>query len=120
MASKIPQHYQILESQAATFRTKALEVPTAERIGYQLRTSGTLAGTWRIQYSNDFIPGFDDPTSDAKWDEYTLTTNPPDAAGAAQTFGIVLDDYEYKFVRIKMTRSGGTGTVEVWTQMKGS
>ena len=49
-----------------------------------------------------------------------LTTNPPDAAAAAQTFGIVLDDYEYKFVRIKFTRTAGTGTVEVWTQMKGT
>lgn len=120
MAKRVPQHYQKLENQAATFRTQALDVSTAERIGYALRTTGTLAGTWRVQYSNDFIPGVDDPTADTKWDEYTLTTNPPDAAGAAQTFGIVLDDYEYKFVRIKFTRTGGTGTVEIWTQMKGN
>lgn len=120
MAKKIPNHYQKLENQSATFRTKALDVSTAERIGYAIRTSGTLAGTWRIQYSNDFVDGVDDPTSDAKWDEYTLTTNPPDAAGSAQKFGIVLDDYEYKSVRIIFTRTSGTGTVEVWAQMKGN
>lgn len=120
MASKVPQYYQKLSAQAATFRTKAMEVSTAERIGYAIRTSGTLAGTWRVQYSNDFVDGVDDPTSDTKWDEYTLTTTPPDAAGVAQKFGIVLDDYEYRWVRIIFTRSGGTGDVEVWAQMKGN
>jgi hypothetical protein len=120
VASKIPRPYEKLTAQAATFRTKALNVATATWIGYAIRTTGTLAGTWRVQYSNDFIDGVDDATSDAKWDEYTLTSNPPDAAGAAQTFGVVLDDYEYKYVRIKFTRSGGTGDVELWAQIKGN
>src|SRR4051812_30481970 len=88
---------------AATFRTRALNVGALNFIGYQVRSAGTATGSWSVQYSNDFVDGVDDPTSDAKWDTYTLTTTPPNAAGAAQTFGIVLDDYEYKFVRIKFT-----------------
>ena len=120
MANKDPKLYEKLASQSATFRTTALNVSTIDRIGYAIRTTGSLEGTWRVQYSNDYIPRVDDPTSDAKWDEYTLDVNPPDAAGSGQTFGIPLDDFEYAFVRIKFTRSAGTGTVEVWYQGKGT
>lgn len=104
-------------SLAATVRSRALPVPAGGNVGYALRTTGTAAGTWRVQYSNDYIEGTDDPTADDKWDEYTLTTNPPDAAGSAQKFGVILDDYEYRWVRIKFTRSSGSGTAEVWAQV---
>lgn len=111
----------------ATVRSTALPVKVISFVGYALRTTGTAAGAWSIQYSNDFIPGFqpgafpagDDPTSDAKWDTYTLTTTPPAAAGAPQTFGIVLDFYEYAFIRIKFTYASGAGSALIIAQSKG-
>jgi hypothetical protein len=122
MSDKVPQNPQILTAQAATFRTNALDVSAIDRIGYAIRTggAGTLVGTWTVQYSNDYVPNVDAQSSDAKWDTYTLTTSPPAASGAPQTFGIILDDYEYKYVRIKFTYTSGTGDVSVFTQMKGT
>lgn len=122
MSDKVPLNFQVLLAQAATFRTNPLEVNAIDKIGYSVRTTTSDGvGAWSIQYSNDFIPGVDDPTVDTKWDTYTLTTTPPNSASANQTFGIVLDDYEYKFVRIKYTRTSGTlNTVTVFAQMKGT
>lgn len=122
MSNKQPQNPQLLTAQAATFRTNALDVGGIDRIGYAVRTTTSDGvGAWSVQYSNDFVPGVDDPTLDTKWDTYTLTTTPPNSASAAQTFGIVLDDYEYKYVRIKYTRTSGTlTTVSVFAQMKGT
>jgi len=103
----------------ATVRSKPLNVGQAIAIGYAIRTTGTASGTWSVQYSNDFVDGVDDPTSDAKWDTYTLSTTPPAASGSAQTFGIQLDFFEYKYVRIKFTYASGAGTAFIAAQMKG-
>lgn len=118
MANKAPLFSETI-SLAATVRSTALNVGAIDSIGYALRTTGNAAGTWRVQYSNDFIPGVDDATLDTKWDEYTLAANPPDAAGSAQTFGIRLDAYEYKFVRIKFSYTSGAGSALIAAQMKG-
>jgi len=120
MASKVVEYKQLAVSLGATVRTTALNVLLAERIGYQIRTSGTAVGDWTVQYSNDYDPAVDDPTVDTKWDTYTLTSTIPSAAGVAQTFGVVLDDYEYKYVRIKFTRTSGTGSLDIFCAIKGS
>lgn len=122
MASKIPLHIENLSAQAATFRTAALNVSAGDRIGYAIRTTTADGiGSWSVQYSNDFVPGVDDPTLDTKWDDYPLPAPPPDSASADQKFGISLVDYEYTFVRIKFTRTAGTlTTVFVAAQMKGT
>ena len=106
-------------SLAATVRSGAKLVPARGLVSFAFRTTGTASGTWRVQYSPDYVDGVDDPTSDAKWDEYSLPANPPDAAGAAQTFAVVVDDYEFRWIRIKFTRTGGSGTAEIWTQVMG-
>lgn len=103
---------------SGTFRFQPYNVKTAKLVGYAIRTTGTLAGTWSVQYSNDYVDGVDDPTSDAKWDTYTLTTTPPAAAGSPQTFGITLDFYEFAFVRVKFTLTSGSGNVFIAAQFK--
>jgi hypothetical protein len=122
----IPQFSETLNL-GATIRSYALGVKTANLIGYAVRATGTPTGTLAVQYSNDFIPGWqagafpagDDPTSDAKWDTYTLTTAVPAFAGAGLTFGIILDYYEYAFVRLKYTFTSGSGSLFYAAQMKG-
>ncbi len=102
-----------------TVRSTAYRVDTLTVIGYAVRTTGTASGTWSIQYSNDYSPGVDDPTSDAKWGTYTLGTSPPAASGSPQTFPIPIDFYEFKYIRIKFTGSGGTGVATIVLQAKG-
>jgi hypothetical protein len=104
----------------ATNRSSARPVVRYDNIGIAVRTTGTSAGAWSIQYSNDFIPGTDATSSDAKWDTYTLTTTPPAAAGAAQVFGITLDSFEFAWERIKYTYTSGAGSATIVTQLKGS
>ena len=104
-----------------TVRSVARLVSDFSDIGYAVRTTGTASGTWAVQYSNDYLPGVDDPTSDAKWDTYTSSsyTTPPAAAGSAQTFGVELNFFSYKYVRIKFTGSGGTGPALLLFTAKG-
>lgn len=102
-------------SLAATVRTAPfLANGQFSTIFYAVRTTGTATGSWVVQYSNDYVDGVDDPTSDAKWDTYTLPTSIADAIGSAQVFGVLLDFYEPRWVRIKFTRTGGSGTGEFW------
>lgn len=107
-------------NQAATVRTTAVRLQGGNRLSFAVRSSGTATGNWRVQYSNDFSPDRDDPTADTKWDEYTLTSNPPDAAGAGQTFGVIVDNYQFTWARLKFTSTGGSGTADVFTEVQGA
>jgi hypothetical protein len=104
----------------ATIRSAAQQVTKYDNIGIAVRSTGTSAGTWTLQYSNDCAPIVDDPTSDAKWDTYTLGTTPPAAAGAPQTFGIVVDNFEFACERVKYTYVSGAGSAFLVTQLKGN
>lgn len=119
MPHYVPEYTDATLNIGATVRSKALNVSQATTVGYAIRTAGTAVGTWSVQYSNDFVDGVDDPTVDTKWDTYTLTTTPPAASGSAQTFGITLDFFEYKYVRIKFTYTSGAGTAFIAAKMKG-
>jgi len=107
-------------SLAATVRSSAVTTVRYDTLGIAVRTTGTATGTWTIQYSNDFILGVDDPTLDTKWDTYTLSSTIPAAAGSAQTFGVILDNYEFAWERVKFTSTGGTGSALIVTQLKGN
>ena len=107
-------------SLAATVRSTPQSVAGYSTVGFAVRTTGTASGSWTVQYSNDYQSGVDDPTSDAKWDTYTLSSNPPDAAGSAQTFGVRLGSFEFAWARIKFASTGGTGSATIVTQLKGN
>lgn len=128
--NNVPGFTDTLSGLNATWYSSPITVKQANNIGYAIRTTGTMAGTWTVQYSNDFVSGVDyskpgldtsGGTADAKWDTYNPTgfVTPTAATGSAQTFGIQLDSYEYAFVRLKFTLSSGTGTAIVAAQMKG-
>jgi hypothetical protein len=106
-------------NQAATVRSTAARAD-GSRLSFAVRSSGTATGSWSVQYSNDFSPTLDDPTVDTKWDTYTLTSNPPDAAGSNQVFGVAIDNFEFTWARLKFTRTGGSGTADVFTEVKGT
>jgi hypothetical protein len=110
----------------------ALEVPMGSIIAYAVRATGAPTGTLIVQYSNDFIPGFqagnfpagDNPASDAKWDTFPITVTPPAFAGAPLTFPIQCSSpstpfYPFKFVRLKYTFTSGSGNLFYACQIKG-
>ena len=104
----------------ATTVSQWINVQQGDNIGCAVRTAGTATGTWSVLYSNDFVPGVDSPTDLTKWDTYTLATTPPAASGSAQKFGIAIDAFEFKYIRLQFTGSAGAGTATIVWQMKGS
>jgi hypothetical protein len=97
-----------------------MAVAVYDNLGIAFRTSGTASGAWAIRYSNDYQPGVDSLTDDTKWDTYTLSSSPPAAAGSPQTFGILLDNYEFAWERVYFVGSGGSGSATIVTNMKGN
>jgi len=119
-ARTVNQVTETLSLASATNRSQPLAVATFDSVGVAVRSTGTASGTWTIHYSNDYQPGVDSLTDDTKWDTYTLSTTPPSASGAAQTFGVVLDSYEFAWIRLYFANTGGTGSATVVTNLKGN
>ena len=121
MSHYVPNTPETMVLGAVTSWSMCLRVKTADNIGIAVRTTGTATGTWGVLYSNDYVSDADDvANSYARWDTYTLSTTPPAAAGAAQVFGIVIDAYEFAFVRVIFTGSAGAGVATITSQMKGN
>lgn len=97
-------------SLATTGHSSVLRTSNVSMVGYSVSTTGTASGTWAIQYSNDNVT----------WDTYNPSgfVGPPAAAGAPQVFAVILDNWEFAFLRILFTSSGGTGTATIVAQMK--
>lgn len=119
-ARTISQVTETLSLAAGTDRSQPIAAATYDNIGIAVRSTGTASGTWTIHYSNDYQPGVDSLTDDTKWDTYTLSTTPPAAAGSGQTFGVVVDSYEFAWIRTYFVNSGGTGSATIITNVKGN
>lgn len=103
----------------ATTVSAPIQVQQGDNIGCAVRTTGTASGAWSVLYSNDYVPNVDSLSDLTKWDTYTLSTTPPAAAGSAQKFGIAIDAFEFKFIRLQFAGTGGAGTSTIIWQMKG-
>lgn len=78
-------------------------------VSYFVNSPGSTAtGAWTVECSNDGVT----------FTTYTLTSSPPAAAGSAQTFGVAIVGFEYAWVRLKFTGTGGAGTATVNTLKK--
>ena len=106
----LPFSFSETMSLGTTGTSTAQQVAAEDQLGFAVRTTGTASGTWLIQYSNDGL----------NWDTYNPTgmTLPPAASGSPQTFGITINFYEFGWVRIQFTNTGGTGTATIQTQMR--
>lgn len=104
----------------ATIRSTPFDATQTEVISYAVRSTGTSAGSWALMYSNDYVIGVDDPTSDAKWDVYNPAgwVTPPAASGSGQTFGVTAGFYEFKWARLRYTYTSGAGSALVAVRAK--
>lgn len=92
----------------STVTTVAQQMAPSWIVSYFVNSTGTATGTWTVECSND----------GTTFTTYTLTTSPPAAAGSGQTFGVSIVGYEFAYVRLKFTGSGGAGSATVTTVKK--
>lgn len=81
---------------------------------YNLSWTGTPTGTFSVEVCNDYEPSpagvLQSPAVAGNWVPLTLST-PVVAAGSADTAFIDIDITGAAWVRLKYTRSSGTGTL---------
>ncbi len=98
----------------ASFVTDATTVLYQDNISYQINaTTSDAEGTFSIEVSNDFqrADTFDTPAV-GNWATLTLDGTPT-LASANDIIVISLNQLPYKAVRLRYTRSSGTGTADV-------
>ncbi len=87
----------------------AIPVPNAFAMSFQYTATGTLAGTLKVQFSNDTYQ----PNSKIAPTNWTDIPSATSSVVAATGSGLAKIDLCYNWIRIVMTASGGTGTVSV-------
>ena len=85
----------------------------------QATWTGTTAGTFQVQASND-VGDVKQPSSPGvtNWTDVASATAAP--AGSAASGLIHLSDIGYKWLRVKFTRSAGTGAATIRIHAKGA
>lgn len=107
-------------SLSATNASQPVLVLGASTVSFTVRSTGTAFGSWSLLYSNDYNPSVDAITDLTKWDTYNPSgfSAPANAAGSAQKFAVVLDGYEFAWVRILFTNTSGSGSATIATCAK--
>lgn len=101
--------YQLLdgESMGASITSAATNVTYTDVVGYQLKWTGTPTGTFDVEATVD----------GTNWEALTLSPA-PQATGAAGGTLINLNQVPYAQVRLKYTRTSGTGNLTAWVMTK--
>ncbi len=95
-------------SGTAVIYTNIIDVAKMDSIGLEVSWTSTAHGTLEVQGSNSGI----------NW--FTLTFDPALAqpAGTAGAYGIDLQQYPFKYLRLKYTNASSSGTITVYCQFK--
>jgi hypothetical protein len=93
-------------------------------VSLQLIATLNLAGTWKIEESNDYSATPGGPVSSGRWCDVTaakdfLVASPPTitaapGSGVAQNLFVRLNPASRRALRVTFTQTGGTGVPEVW------
>ena len=86
---------------SASITADGTNILYTDRVGYQIDWTGTPTGDFTVEVSND----------EDTWVELTLST--AIAAGGSADSAFIDVETAAKFVRLKYTRSSGTGTLNV-------
>jgi hypothetical protein len=96
-------------SSTNTYYSKKFAISDTNAIGFRLKTSGTLTGTFTLQYSDKDNP---DETSDTDWDEDTSwASGASNPAGSTTSRKYAVTDIRGKWWRIKYVNASGTGNL---------
>jgi len=97
---------------------------TLDNISYQLISTGTVAGAWTVEVSNNYTPGLGDnqaPNS-GNWVDITslfTTVNAVTSGGSDQYIEKSSGLIGARAIRVKFTPTSGAGTVSAWFFGKG-
>jgi hypothetical protein len=105
---------QVLSAVTTTANGTAIPTYLVYGASCQAVATGTIAGTLKLQVSNDPASGNVTPTN---WTDLSGATVP--ITGTAGTFLIPYQQLCYQWVRAVFTASGGTGTLTANMTMQG-
>ncbi len=99
-----------------------------DEVSYQLVTTGTVAGTWLIEASNDYVPALGQPGQLANaghWIDVTARFKDPGGFAPTNPTGsptseMVDATVRYNWLRITFTPASGAGNVTVARCAKGT
>lgn len=104
-------------SMAASITSDALNVTNLDNVGLTLSWSGTPTGTFSVEVSNDGLwAGL--TYSGSIWTALTFTPSLDAPAGSAASTYIDINQLSATALRVKYTRSGSTGTLDVYASGK--
>lgn len=109
-------HKVINEASLSASKTSEItEIFNKDNIIYQCIWGGTLAGTFDVQVSSDYVST---PTPAGTWDSLPLSPVPT-ASGSPDSWTIDLNQLGAKYIKIVFNRSGGSGSLKVYISGKG-
>lgn len=101
-------------SMGADVTSAVTNIEFQDNIGVQLNFTGTPVGTFAVQVSIDYgQDAYGNVTSTGNWIPISLSTTPT-AAGAADQIYISLNQLDAPWIRVKYTRTSGTGTLNAY------
>lgn len=109
-----PYHLLVDGDMSGSLLTNLVDVSYTDNVGIQLNFTGTPVGTFAVEGSIDY----DDHLSTGNWSSLTFSST-PSAAGAADVHLLNLNQLPYKKIRVRYTRSSGSGTLNVFIMAKG-
>lgn len=101
-----PSLEQVLKGVSIATNGPAIDTTNVLYGSVQAVVTGTFAGTLKVQFSNDIVNPQVGPSN---WTDIPSAT--VSLTGSAGVFGIPKFDCCYKWIRIVVSTSGGTGTV---------
>ncbi len=112
MSAKADIEKKVIDAGVMTGTDVLTSAPTnirgIDNVSYQMAWTGTPTGTFSFEVSNTSTSG-----TDGTWTVLTLATSPTNPAGSASNTGVDLNQLSFKWVRMKYTNSGSTGTLNV-------
>lgn len=98
----------------ATVTSSVTNIQGLDNIGIQLNFTGSPVGTFSIQVSMDYAQdNYGNVTDAGNWVGLTLSPNPA-AEGSANQIYIDLNQLSSPWIRVKYTKTSGTGTLNAF------
>ena len=99
------------QSMSATFTSPYTNIQYLDNLMIQISYTGTPAGTFAIEGSNDYNPNISPDAS--HWGNLPLSGTPT-AVGSADTIDIQMTQLACSWIRLVYTRTSGTGVCDVY------
>ncbi len=93
-------------SSTNSYRSKKFSAASGQ-IGFTLKSTGTLTGTWTLWYSDEETPSTTDETGWAQDSNF----NPTNPAGSPTYKKYAVDGLKTRWYKVRYTNDSGTGSI---------